>query len=318
MLNKIYHVLKRGFHEDTMNLRSLNLHHGEEIKVQTENEILVTLDEEGTLEGLPFMPEMRKYCGRRFKVLKHLDKLIIEGVGVARIKNTVILEGVTCNGEAYDGCQRSCPILWKEAWLERVCNNSEENDSITRVGTSSDLNRVYSNKSSCQSINLAIAASPLSRWDFRQYVWDIKSRSYGPLERLRYLLTSLSYSIQKLLLGRQSALAGRLRVTPNATLNLQLGDLVEVKRKEEIIATLDTRGRNRGLEFTPEMLKYCGKRFRVYRRLDKMVNEKTKAMRPIADTVLLEGVTCDGKAHGGCPRTCYCLWREIWLKRVRG
>jgi hypothetical protein len=30
----------------------------------------------------------------------------------------------------------------------------------------------------------------------------------------------------------------------------------------------------------------------------------------------LEGVTCDGKAHSGCPRTCYCLWREIWLERI--
>jgi hypothetical protein len=92
--------------------------------------------------------------------------------------------------------------------------------------------------------------------------------------------------------------------------------MVEVKSREEIAATLDYAGRNRGLEFTQEMEKYCGGKMKVLRRVDKMIIEKTGKMRQIANTVLLEGANCDGRAHGGCPRNCYCLFREIWLRRV--
>lgn len=52
---------------------------GEVVQVRSENEILATLDRTSALEGLPFNEEMRKYCGRRFKVLKNVHKIIIEG-----------------------------------------------------------------------------------------------------------------------------------------------------------------------------------------------------------------------------------------------
>jgi len=35
---------------------------------RSKHEILATLDKSGRLEGLPFMPQMLKYCGRSFKV----------------------------------------------------------------------------------------------------------------------------------------------------------------------------------------------------------------------------------------------------------
>lgn len=99
-----------------------NFHAGEIVEVHSENEILATLDGNGTLEGLPFIPEMRKYCGRRFKVLKRVDKIIVEGLGKRRMKNSVILEGVTCDGEAHEGCRRTCLLFWKGAWLKRFEN----------------------------------------------------------------------------------------------------------------------------------------------------------------------------------------------------
>jgi hypothetical protein len=111
-------------------------------------------------------------------------------------------------------------------------------------------------------------------------------------------------------------LLGKLKRTPTASLNLQCGELVEVKSIEEILATLDLDGRNRGLYFDPEMKKCCGGRYRVLKRIDKMINEETGQMRQITNTVLLDGVVCHGEFHGGCQRTCYCLWREIWLRRV--
>ena len=101
------------------------------------------------------------------------------------------------------------------------------------------------------------------------------------------------------------------------TLNLQHGEWVEVRSAKEIFATLDAHGKNMGLSFTREMVKFCGRRFRVYKRLNKIVLETTAEMRTLkAPTVLLEGVICDGEFHGGCTRSCFCFWREAWLKRV--
>ena len=100
-------------------------------------------------------------------------------------------------------------------------------------------------------------------------------------------------------------------------LNLKAGDLVEVKSLKKIFETLDSKGHHRGLPFTKEMVKYCGKQFRVQKRLQKIVLEATGELRTMkTPTVLLEGVICDGMAHGNCDRSCFCFWREDWLKPV--
>ncbi len=292
----------------------LNLCPGEIVEIRSKNEILITLDEKGTLEGLPFIPEMRKYCGKRYKVLKRVNKIILEfeGAGMRHMNNTVILEGVTCDGEAHNGCRRTCLLFWKEAWLKRPQKDSRGSqllkDVPVSINSKSSTDRIFS----CQSTNLINAASPVARirMDISQYIWDIRCGTFKPLNRMHKLLIWF--------LGREKhvTISGKCKRTPAVALNLLPGELVKVKSREEILATLDSKGRNRGLLFSPEMLRYCGKRYRVLRRLDKMINEQTGEMRQIANTILLERVTCDGKAHGGCQRTCYCLWREIWLKRV--
>lgn len=70
--------LKRSI-EKCPNKSIPSLKPGEIVQVRSENEILATLDRTSALEGLPFNEEMRKYCGRRFKVLKNVHKIIIEG-----------------------------------------------------------------------------------------------------------------------------------------------------------------------------------------------------------------------------------------------
>ena len=47
---------------------------------------------------------------------------------------------------------------------------------------------------------------------------------------------------------------------------LRRGDFVEVKAPDEILQTLDAEGASDHLPFMPEMLEYCGRRFRVSRR----------------------------------------------------
>jgi hypothetical protein len=44
--------------------QAVDLSPGEVVRVRTASEIFATLDDRGALDGLPFMPEMLKYCGR--------------------------------------------------------------------------------------------------------------------------------------------------------------------------------------------------------------------------------------------------------------
>ena len=101
-----------------------------------------------------------------------------------------------------------------------------------------------------------------------------------------------------------------------AELNLQPGELVEIKSLTEIKATLDANGRNRGLSFEPEMALLCGRRYRVAMPLRTIILEATGKMAKLSNTVTLEGLVCQGICSTNCPRANFLYWREIWLKRV--
>jgi hypothetical protein len=110
---------------------------------------------------------------------------------------------------------------------------------------------------------------------------------------------------------------GPKQLTPVESLNLQSGELVEVKPMKNILETLNRTGRNRGLYFSPDMRLSCGKPQRVERRLDKIIVDGTGDARKMSNTVYLEGSLC-GCSHvalGGCSRNEFVYWREIWLRR---
>jgi hypothetical protein len=94
------------------------------------------------------------------------------------------------------------------------------------------------------------------------------------------------------------------------------GDVVEVRSKEEILATLDQRGCVDGMPFMPEMLQYCGQRFRVGAVAHKTCDtaRQTWKGRRLQATVHLVGLRCDGLAHGGCQAECNLFWKDEWLK----
>jgi hypothetical protein len=103
--------------------------------------------------------------------------------------------------------------------------------------------------------------------------------------------------------------------------DLRVGDLVEVKSCEEILATLDAKGALDALPFMPEMLKYCGQQYRVYKRADKTAHYITVPdfrTRRMYGTVHLEGLRCDGEYHDACDALCLLYWKEAWLKKVDG
>jgi hypothetical protein len=98
---------------------------------------------------------------------------------------------------------------------------------------------------------------------------------------------------------------------------LNAGDLVEVRSKEEILSTLDSKGQLRGLPFMPEMFQHCGKRLRVFKRAHKTCDTvHSTGGRWLGDAVHLESIRCGGEHHGGCQAACLIFWQQEWLKKV--
>jgi hypothetical protein len=329
---------------------------GDWVRVRSKAEILATLDDNGQLDALPFMPEMFEFCGKRLKVRKRAHKTCDppNGMGGRRMAGAVHLEGVRCDGKAHGGCQAGCLIFWKDEWLDPV--SPEEEVSAAPTGAAADRERrVWDGtrhptieagsdepRYICQSTQLALATRPLRWWDVRQYVEDYTS---GNVTLGRMFLSLLLFVFHQLAtsgLGFGTPLrwtydkfkrwlggapypwrVGRVPPgvkTPYATLNVQPGEWVKVRSYSEILETLDQNDHNRGMRFDPEMVPYCGGTFRVQDRVRSIINEKTGLMQHLRnDCIILEDVVCQAcyaKERRFCPRAIYPYWREVWLERI--
>jgi hypothetical protein len=117
-------------------------------------------------------------------------------------------------------------------------------------------------------------------------------------------------------ISRPTASVGAAGEQPQV-LGLQPGDWVQVRSEKEIRATLDDRERHKGLYFMPEMRKYCGQTLRVRKKVENIMLESNREMRKVRiPTVILDDAVCDGESSGGCDRSCFLLWREVWLRRA--
>ena len=330
--------------EPTRPPEALDLKIGELVEVRPPSEILASLDERGRLDALPFMPEMLQFAGKQFRVSKRAFKTCdqVKNSGMYRMERTVHLEGLRCDGSAHGGCQAGCLIFWKEGWLKRAGDDGQEPAAAppaTIVATLETLQRETRPPGagpdeeifSCQNTAIPEAApTHIPGWDVRQYIEDVTSGNAPVRQVVRGLAIHLFNKLQwanrkflpRLLLingGRSyPQVEGRVQGrTPKETLDLQPGELVEVKSREEIFQTLDQSGHNRGLRFDIEMLRYCGKQARVQRRVNRLIDEKTGKMVHIkGDCIVLDGFICAADFHQSCPRGIEEYWREIWLKRV--
>jgi hypothetical protein len=100
-------------------------------------------------------------------------------------------------------------------------------------------------------------------------------------------------------------------------MTLRVGDRVEVRSAEEILATLDGDAELESLPFMPEMLQFCGQQFTVDKVALKLCDTIGRSgFRRMDNAVHLSGARCDGKAHGGCQAGCLVYWKTAWLKPV--
>jgi hypothetical protein len=294
---------------------------GQTVWVRGLKDILKTLDSDGKLDGLPFMPEMLGFCGRSFRVSCLPNRTCVEGAGICEFDDVVFLDGLRCDGSAHDGCQRKCLLFWREAWLsDRPPTESAHDSADTVAEIEVKLKTTQGEHYFCQSTELARASTACLE-ENRSFgerlgddLRDLQVGNISSMEFSRHIVETISNRV-KHLAGAETdhAVVGSLQKTETISLDLQPGDLVEIKSRKEIEATLDVSGKNKGLLFSPPMLQYCGKRYRVANRLQKMILEETGRMIQLKDTVVLDGVTCQA---WGCQRSNLQFWREIWLKRV--
>lgn len=186
---------------------------GDWIEVRSKEEILSTLDSNGRLDGMPFMPEMFPFCGKKFQVYKRAHKTCdpVFSIRGRRLERAVHL-ATRCDGSAHGGCQAGCLIFWKESWLKRVdatsrsealaappplsqpvhvasgaaCNESQIWDRAQVPDPNGEAPAYM-----CQTTELPNATTQLAWWDIRQYIEDYMSGNVG----LRRLLGGFVYSM---------------------------------------------------------------------------------------------------------------------------
>jgi len=281
------------------------------------------------------------------------------GIIGRKMDSTVHLENIRCDGSAHDGCEAKCLIFWKEAWLRRVESGparsvpvpSNANGSVRTQYTEEALRSGVRMPAApgesepiyvCQNTQIKYATQPLSSWDVRQYVEDYTSGNV----RISQLAAGLLYTLWRTVAEAGLGLGSPMRwifdayqratggspyplrpfgvskgtATPKALLDLQEGERVRVKPLGEILQTLDSNYRNRGLFFDTDMIPFTEREYEVERRVKQIIDEKTgKMLRIKTDAIMLKGVFCGGRyafCRRFCPRAIPSYWREIWLERV--
>ena len=291
---------------------------GDKVGVRPFSEISSSLDVNGSYQGMPFMPEMARHCGMRMTVLQRADKTCALNSEMQHLEDVVTLVNARCDGSEHGGCQLHCMLFWKEDWLERIETGESEDskpeagaDAAVRLRTMREPGIYF-----CQATELTRASKGnLPRWSPVQYVRDLRSRTFTLPEFMRTVASLMIEKVSVMILPLVNNTAqGSGEAAPKRPLTLEVGDMVEVKGKKEIMCSLDPHGAHRGLGFTTDMFGCCSKRYRVKERVENIIHETTGEMRPIKNTVMLEGAACD--RHRGCGRRMYFLWRESWLKKV--
>ena len=324
---------------------------GDRVRIKPLAQIIATLDAGGSREGLPFMPEMARFCGRTASVRSRAHKTCDTqyGLGGLRLRaRAVHLDDLRCDGSAHGGCQASCLLFWHEDWLlpaddraGTVPGESGETLDDARATAWShappapDGTEMFR----CQATDAQKFTERLSPFNLVQYVEDVTSGNVGLKAMFWGAYHALFRKLMQIGIGYgvvvrvynliqrwrgeppNPYVAGKLTRTPVASLGLKVGDWVRVRPFDEIMATLDARNRNRGLWFVPEeMGQFCGRTARVARCVDRILDEKSGRMIQMGTpSVVLDNVYCTGttvakRLH--CPRAAALFWRDIWLERI--
>lgn len=315
---------------------------GEWAEVRPLSQIARTLDAEGALDGMPFMREMIPHVGRRFRVVKIAHKTCdASGWDYARTMSDAVHLETRCSGAHHGGCEAACRFFWKTAWLKKVDGPFAEGAEPLAVSESPretghlearlaaaahrDVGDVVHWR--CQATEIKNASRRLKPWHLKQYWLDLRNGNITVPQLFFYVVKALlrtgkaRYNDLRFALSRLAARpAERKRSVDAPPLDLRPGELVRVRSKTEILATLDGDRKNFGLPFDADMAQFCGTTQRVMGRVHRIVDERDGHMLEFKRAcIALQNVTCTGlncPTRLFCPREMFTYWREGWLERM--
>ena len=185
-------------------LHNQPLRPGDVVEVRSAAEILATLSGDGTLDRMPFMPEMIHHVGRRYRVTRRVDKICdtIAATGSRRMYDTVYLVDLRCDGSSHGGCQAGCKLYWKEAWLRRVDEGEgqgavdaigEDRTNLERIAetatrTVREIGGIRSEVWRCQATEAFSTSEPLKTSDLRQYWREMTNGNFRLFRFIRLLI----------------------------------------------------------------------------------------------------------------------------------
>ena len=146
-----------------------------------------------------------------FTVSRRVDKICdtIAATGSRRMRDTVYLEDLRCDGSGHGGCQAGCKIYWKEAWLRRVGSDAAGDVQLHDRGADTpgdeglaELERValagtrpvredggeVADLWRCQATEAFRASEPLKTSNLAQYWRELRNGNFG-LMRFIFLAT---------------------------------------------------------------------------------------------------------------------------------
>jgi len=300
--------------------------------------------------------EMLPFCGKRFRVIGERTKRCdtINNAGLRRLKDCVHLEDLRCGGRSpWADARLGAYSFWKEAWLKTSSGTAyPQNRTIgfrrerhplpisklmekTRKRRRRKHLRMCATPARQQNCSGQQPRSPSAR--ARPLPLDLW-REMCPSGVLRAMLfcglseVDSNRRLSHLVVGydRVHQLTGAPHTPTDRERSLRLHGHAQPsarrigssKSQEEILKTVDTRNRNRGLYSTSRWSDFAGGKVpRVAKKWKKIINERTGKMIRFSDSpVMLEGVTCRSEVSEGklfLPSEYSFLLGEVWLQRAK-
>jgi len=300
---------------------------GDVVEVRSWDEIRATLDGRGTLDELPFMPEMLPMCGRRARVFRCMHRVFDyrKSRRMRHMRGAVLLVGSVCDGSRHGGCEAACHTVWKADWLRRIDPRAADArapdgpvPSGAPVGAELLDEGTRAPRYACQLTQLHAASVPVGEWSAVNFLRPLVS---GNVKVTAFVVGWLTHLFNELQQWRHGVgFPGFANPVPvdgrEADGPLAPGDAVVVRSSGEIRATLDDTLEHRGMGFESDMLKYCGHRCRVEKEVRRLIDIVTGDMRVLRTRAyILHGIHFSGERQQFNSQYEPLLWRGVWLKR---
>jgi hypothetical protein len=136
------------------------------------------------------------------------------------------------------------------------------------------------------------------------------------VDKLQYYMRKYRYYKKRIIVHLRS-INPRSSSPPNQD-EIKPGDIVRIRSTAEVKQTLDRFGKIKGCSFLKNQYAFCGKKCKVFKKVDYFFDESRQKMLKSSNLYFLEGVYCNGNSAylKPCDRNCFHYWHKNWLEKI--